>query len=164
MHSLKKGTDLVLESNKAFHRRIYHLHQELEFTVPFEDTFEMCRRFVELYEKMYDQGLPYALFEVRFTPAGHDSTLIGAGRERKSTWIDLVLNDSHGFEKYYAAAEDLIKQVGARPHLGKFCQLLHKEDLVKLHQEHFARFLELAREHDPQQKFANEFTRRIFWN
>jgi FAD/FMN-containing dehydrogenase len=165
MHGLKKGTDLVLESNKAFRRRIYHLHQELEFTVPFEDTFEMCRRFVKLYEKMYDEDrLPYALFEVRFTPAGHNSTLIGAGRERKSTWIDLVLNDSHGFEKYYAAAEDLIKQVGARPHLGKFCQLLHKEDLAKLHQEHFARFLELARQYDPQQKFANEFTRRIFWN
>ena len=164
MHGLKKGTDLVLESNKAFHRRIYHLHQELEFTVPFEDTFEMCRRFKELYEKMYDQGLPYALFEVRFTPAGHDSTLIGAGRERKSTWIDLVLNDSHGFEKYYAAAEELIKEVGARPHLGKFCQRLHKEDLAQLHREHFARFLEVAREHDPQQKFANEFTSRIFWN
>ena len=164
MHSLKKGTDLVLESNKAFHRTIYHLHQELEFTVPFEDTFEMCRRFKELYETMYDEGLPYALFEVRFTPAGHDSTLIGAGRARKSTWIDLVLNDSHGFEKYYAEAEELIKQVGARPHLGKFCQRLRKEDLAKVHQEHFARFLEVAREHDPQQKFANEFTRRIFWD
>jgi hypothetical protein len=90
--------------------------------------------------------------------------LIGAGRERKSTWIDLVCNDSHGFEEYYEKAEELIKQVGARPHLGKFCQLLHKEDLAKLHQEHFSRFLELAREHDPRQKFANEFTRRIFWN
>ena len=54
-HRLKRGTDLVMESNKAFNRTIYHLHQELEFTVPFEDTFEMCRSFVELYETMYPE-------------------------------------------------------------------------------------------------------------
>jgi len=163
-HSIKKGTDLVMESNKAFNRTIYHLHQELEFTVPFEDTFEMCRRFTALYEKMYSEGLPYVLFEVRFTPANHTRTLIGAGRERTSTWIDLVCNDSHGFERYYDAAEELIKQVGARPHLGKFCQTLHKDDLKKIHGEHFERFLQVAQEYDPEKKFVNEFTRRIFWD
>ena len=162
-HSIKKGTDLVMESNEAFNRTIYHLHQELEFTVPFEETFDMCRRFVGLYEAMYSQGLPYALFEVRFTPS-NDRTLIGAGRERRSTWIDLVLDDSHGFEKFYAAAEELIKQVGARPHLGKFCQTLHKDDLKKVHGDNFVRFLEVAQEHDPERKFVNEFTRRIFWD
>jgi FAD/FMN-containing dehydrogenase len=163
-HSLKKGTDLILESNKAFHRSIYHLHQELEFTVPFEETFDMCRRFVGLYERMYSEGLPYALFEVRFTPANHTRTLIGAGRDRRCTWIDLVCNDSHGFEKYYAAAEELIKQVGARPHLGKFCKSLNNDYLKKIHGDHFARFLEVAQEHDPEKKFVNEFTRRIFWD
>jgi hypothetical protein len=55
-HSIKKGTNLVLESSEAFNRTIYHLHQELEFTVHYEDTFEACRRFIELYEKMYFQG------------------------------------------------------------------------------------------------------------
>src|SRR6185369_2267931 len=100
-HSLKRGTDLVMESNKAFNRTIYHLHQELEFTVPYVDTFQRCHDFVGLYEAMYKQKhLPYALFEVRFTPAGHDRTLIGAGRDRRSTWIDLVLDDSRGFERY----------------------------------------------------------------
>lgn len=165
-HSLKRGTDLVMESNKAFNRTIYHLHQELEFTVPFEDTFTMCRRFVGLYEKMcLEGGMPYALFEVRFTPANHDITLLGAGRDRKSTWIDLVLNDSDGFERYYEAAEELIKEVGARPHLGKFCKTLTKGDLRKAHgPQHFDRFIELAEQHDPDKKFANALTRRIFWD
>ena len=164
-HRRKWGTDLVMESNQAFNRTIYHLHQELEFTVPFEQTFAICRRFISLYEEMYARKrLPYALFEVRFTPAGHNSTLIGAGRERKCTWIDLVLNDSHGFEDYYAKAEELIKELGARPHLGKFCRRHRKEDLAKIHGENFARFLELAQTYDPDQKFTNEFTRRMFWN
>jgi FAD/FMN-containing dehydrogenase len=161
-HGLKKGTDLVLESNEAYNRTIYHLHQELEFTVPFENTFEMARRFIELYEEMYPAGLPYTIFEVRFTPGGHDRTLIGAGRERRSTWIDLVCNDSDGFEQYYAAAEELIKHIGARPHLGKYCENLSGHDLERLHNEHFARFRQLVAQHDPAGKFANDFTRRLF--
>src|SRR5260370_7356867 len=102
-HSLKKGTDLVLESNKAFHRSIYHLHQELEFTVPFEDTFEMCRRFVELYQKIYAEGgLPYALFEVRFT-LPNDRTRSEAGPARSSTCIALFIPDLLGFKRLYPA-------------------------------------------------------------
>jgi hypothetical protein len=164
-HSLKKGTDLVMESNKAFNRTIYHLHEELEFTVPFEQTFEMCKKFVGLYEYMYvEERLPYPLFEVRFTPAGHDLTLIGAGRDRRCTWIDLVIDDSHGFEKYYAAAEELIKEVGARPHLGKYCQSLTKSDLEKIHPNYFQQFLTIRDQQDPHRKFTNAFTRRLFGN
>src|SRR6185369_12890234 len=162
-HSLKRGTDLVMESNKAFNRTIYHLHQELEFTVPYVDTFQRCHDFVGLYEAMYKQKhLPYALFEVRFTPAGHDRTLIGAGRDRRSTWIDLVLDDSRGFERYYAAAEAFIKQIGARPHLGKFCQDHTKVDLQNVHGAYFTQFLQLVQQYDPTGKFKNSFTRRIF--
>ena len=162
VHGLKKGSNLVLESNEAFNRTIYHLHQELEFTVPFEDTFAASRRFIKLYEEMYHQGLPYTLFELRFTPAGHDRTLIGAGRERHWTWIDLVCNDSDGFEKYYTAAEKLMKEIGARPHLGKYCESFDSSDLKRLHQEYFTRFVQIAEERDPGGKFANEFTRRLF--
>lgn len=161
-YGIKRGTNLVMESNKAFNRSIYHLHQELEFTVPYEQTWEMCDRFIKLYEEMYSKDLPYTLLEVRFTPDGHDDTLIGAGRDRRSTWIDLICNDSHGFEKYYAAAEEDIKKIGGRPHLGKFCQSLDKNHLSNVHGENFERFLELMHEHDPDNKFANAFTERMF--
>lgn len=164
-YAFKRGTNLVLESNKAFNRTIYPLHQELEFTVPFERTFEVCDRFINLYEEMYKtKNLPYTLFEIRFTPEGHDRTLLGAGRARRSTWINLVCNDSDGFERFYAAAEKLMKDVEARPHLGKYCQNFGKDDLLKAHKDKFTKFLQLARQHDPDSKFANEFTRRIFWN
>jgi len=162
-YGAKLGSHLVLESNRAFNRTVYHLHQELEFTVPFEDTFEACRRFVGLYEEMYRSGrLPYALFEVRFTPDGHGRTLIGAGRDRRCTWVDIVCNDSRGFEEYYAAAEGLIKELGARPHLGKYCESFARADLETLHQDNFEKFLNLMEEHDPDRKFANDLTRRLF--
>jgi D-arabinono-1,4-lactone oxidase len=167
---LRRGSDLLLESNKGFTRTIYHLHQELEFTVPFEDTFKVCECFLELYQDLYKDlyweelhpsGLPYTLFEVRFTPE-HDRTLIGAGRGRRSTWIDLVCNDSRGFERFYAEAEKLIKKIGARPHLGKFCESFTKADLAKLPDGAFTRFTNLVEEYDPDGKFANGFTRRLF--
>jgi FAD/FMN-containing dehydrogenase len=162
---IRPGSDLVLESNEGFNRTIYHLHQELEFTVPFEDTFEACERFIDLYQDLYREsypsGLPYTLFEVRFT-LEHHRTLIGAGRGRRSTWIDLVCNDSHGFERYYAEAEEVIKEIGARPHLGKYCENFSKADMVKLHGDNFTKFLNLVEEHDPDGKFANQFTRRLF--
>ena len=161
VYGVERGSNLILESNKAFNRTLYHLHQELEFTVPFEDTFEMSRRFIRLYEEMYHLGLPYALFEVRFTPKG-ERTLIGAGRDRRCTWIDLVCNDSEGFELYYAAAGELIKELGARPHLGKFCDAFDEGYLTAIHQSNFTQFLNLAERHDPDSKFANDLTRRLF--
>jgi uncharacterized Zn finger protein len=65
VYGFERGSNLILESNKAFNRTLYHLHQELEFTIPFKDTFEVLRRFIRLYEQMYHLGLPYTLFEVR---------------------------------------------------------------------------------------------------
>jgi D-arabinono-1,4-lactone oxidase/FAD binding domain len=156
------GSRLVLESNRAFNRTIYHLHQELEFSVPFEDALPVCRRFIDLYECL-SPGLPYTLFEVRFTPPGHDRTLIGPGRDRGCAWIDLVSNDSPGFERFYAAAEELIGEIeGARRHLGKFCERLGPEEMAKLYGADFDRFLELRDRHDPERKFGNAFTRQLF--
>ena len=160
--AIKKGSNIVLESNQAFNRSIYHLHQEFEFSVPFEDTFAVCQRFIQLYEEMYPTGLPYTAFEVRFTPAGHSHTLIGPGQERHSTWIDLVCNDSIGFERYYAAAEALMKEIEGRPHLGKYVQDVDSDYLTRLYGQNFERFRQLVEEHDPEGKFANAFTQQLF--
>lgn len=161
-YRLKKDRDIVLESNDAFNRSIYHLHQELEFAVPYEASVPTWRRFLKLYESLYTQGLPYFLIEVRFTPGDHDRTLIGSGRDRRSTWIDLICNDSAGYETYYRAAEAELKKIDARPHLGKWCESIDREYLAQLHQEKFARFCQVRDEHDPERKFINPFTRQLF--
>lgn len=159
---LRRGTQLVLESNNAHNRTIYHLHQELEFTVDFDQVFEICDRLLALYADLYRSGLPYLLLEVRFTPAGHDRTLIGAGQQRRCAWIDLICNDSDGFETYYAAAVELIKSVGGRPHLGKYTEGFDGSYLAELYGPNYHRFRQLVAQHDPDGKFANAFTRRMF--
>jgi hypothetical protein len=161
-YGLKKGSNLVLESNSAFNRTIYPLHQELEFTVPFQDTVATYEKFVHLYENFDSRKVPYTLFELRFTPAGHNRTLIGPGRERRSTWIDVICNDSPGYERFYQAIEKELKQMGARPHLGKFCQRFNRTDFETLYPATFARFCQLKEAHDPEKKFVNPFTRQLF--
>ena len=157
-----QGSNLVLKSSEGFNRTIYHRHHELEFTVPYEETFSALRRFVALYEEQYDEGRPFVAFEVRFTPAGHERTLIGAGRQRRSTWIDLLCNDSAGHEPFLQAAEALAQEIGARPHLGKYCRAVDRAYLERVHGEPFTRFRRLVQEHDPQRKFVNAFTQRLF--
>ena len=153
IHGLKLGTNLVMESYKGFNRTIYHLHQELEFAVPYGKTVDVCEQFIRLYEQMSEQQkLPYTLFEVRFTPAKHDRTLIGPGRERQTMWLDLLANDSHGFEEYFAAAERLMREVDARPHPGKFNETFTKDDLLKMHGDKFTQFIGLVQKHDPERK------------
>jgi FAD/FMN-containing dehydrogenase len=162
MHRIRKGINLVLESAEAFSRDLYHTHQELEFAIPYADTFAACRRFIGLYEEMYDKGLPYLLLEVRFTPPGHDRTLLGPGQGQHCAWIDLVCSDTVGFEQYYAAAQPLIKEMGGRPHLGKNCQGWQMADFERMYQDRFTTFQQLVATHDPEGKFANQFTRRLF--
>jgi FAD/FMN-containing dehydrogenase len=160
-HRLKRGSNLVLESNRAYNRSIYHLHQELEFAIPYENAMPVARRFLELYESMFSDDLPYTFIEIRFTPAGHERTLLGAGHDRRSVWLDLLCNDSNAFEQYYAAAEAVMREIGARPHLGKYSRSITGADLANAHGPRYIRFLELKAEHDPLGKFDNDFTTRV---
>ncbi|MEM7392758.1 MAG: D-arabinono-1,4-lactone oxidase [Verrucomicrobiota bacterium] len=161
-HSIKQGTNLVLESHNAHNRSIYHIHQEIEVAVDYSKVFEVCRELKAMSEELYSQGLPYFVLEIRFTPAGRKGSLIGAGRDRRSAWIDIIACDSPGYELLYQKAEDVFKKAGGRPHLGKYCRGYGYEELLAMHGKHFERFLELRAEHDPEEKFSNPFTQRMF--
>ncbi len=161
--TVKRGTNLVLESHEAFNRTIYHDHQELEFAVPYAGAWEACQGLIRRYEALYrERALPYALFEVRFTPDGHERTLVGPGRSRRSAWIDIIINNTDGYERFYDAVEDALPALDARPHLGKHCVRYNRAALERAHGDHLARFQALIKQHDPDGRFANAFTRRLF--
>lgn len=165
IYRLKKNTDLVLESAEGFSRTIYPLHQELEFTIPYEETIQRIKRLLEIFEELWaaePRRLPYSFIEIRFTPGGHELSMIGPGRDRRSAWLDVICSDSHDFEIYYATVEVFLKEIGGRPHLGKYCETIDKAHLEKVYGDHFKRFLELRDVHDPERKFINPFTRRVF--
>ena len=79
-------------------------------------------------------------------------------------WEPVLSDDGVGRvdERYYAAAEELVREIGARPHLGKYCEHLTAKDLAKLHGDSFTKFQNFMAKHDPDGKFANGFTQRLF--
>jgi FAD/FMN-containing dehydrogenase len=161
---LQRNTSLVMRSYDGFTRTIYPLHQELEFTVPSDRVWEVNDHLLAMYKEMYGRKrLPFTLFELRFTPADHRLGLIspGAGGPAQ-VYINLVCNQSGAYADFYAEAETYIRDLGGRPHLGKWCESWSSADLARMHGTDFVRFRRLRQQHDPHGRFRNDFTDRIF--
>jgi 2,4-dienoyl-CoA reductase-like NADH-dependent reductase (Old Yellow Enzyme family)/FAD/FMN-containing dehydrogenase len=155
--------NLVMQSHLGFNRTIYHMHQELEFTVSADRVWEVSDRLLRIYEDMYHRRrMPFTLIELRFTPE-HPRSMIGPGAgNQRHVFVNLVCNQSGAFTKYYRAAEDYMREIDARPHLGKWCETWAHPDLARVHGEAFDRFRDLRRRHDPEGRFRNAFTDRVF--
>jgi D-arabinono-1,4-lactone oxidase/FAD binding domain len=159
---LRPNITLVLRSYQAFHHTLYYVSQSNEFAFSADRTLEIWRELNGLYEQTWRKSsVPFLVFDVRFTPAGHDRTLIGPGRGRESTFIDLLMSPTTGYEKFYAAAEAIQRASGGRPHLGKYTGTFDSRDLARSHGKHFDRFVELVQRHDPNGKFQTAFSQRF---
>ncbi|MEL7210344.1 MAG: D-arabinono-1,4-lactone oxidase [Actinomycetota bacterium] len=159
---LQAPTTLVLDSAHAFSRTQYHLHQELEVAVSRERAWTDLDRTLAIYEDLYRTGrLPFLLVEVRFSPEGHDRTLLGAGAERASAWLCLCCNQSGDVDRYFDEIEAWVASTDARLHLGKWCEKLDHTDLARMHGQRFRRFQQVRATADPDGKFRNRFADRV---
>lgn len=159
---MQAATNLVLHSHEAFSRTQYHLHQELEIAVPVERVWSDLDDIIAIYEQMYRDGpLPFLLVEVRFSPAGHDRALLGAGADRASAWLCLCCNQSGEVGRYFDAVEEWIRSTDSRIHLGKWCERLDAGDIAQMHGERFDRFQRVRADADPSGRFLNPFVRRV---
>ena len=160
---LQQGTSLVLDSYEAFSRSQYHLHQELELAVPRHRVWEDLDRSLAIYEELYrERKLPFLLVEVRFSPAGHDRSLLGPGGERETAWLCLCANQSGAVGEYFDAIERWLPSTDARVHLGKWCESLDKVDTARMYGDDFHQFQAVRHKADPDGRFGNPFTDRVF--
>lgn len=159
---LQQATDLVLNSHEAFSRSQYHLHQELEVAVPRERVWADLDHTIAIYEQLYrKRSLPFLLVEVRFSPAGHDCSFLGAGVERESAWLCLCCNQSGDVDRYFESVERWIRTTDARVHLGKWFETLDASDVARMHGDRFERFQAVRRKADPDGRFVNPFVERV---
>ena len=162
MLRLQRPSRLVLHSHEAFSRSQYHLHQELEVAVPRERVWSDLQELLDLYEDRYQrQRLPFLLVEIRFTPAGHERSFLGAGAELDTAWLCLCCNQSGAVGDYFADVEKWIRKSDARVHLGKWCEGLDADDVRRMHGDRFDRFRTVRRRLDPDGRFANPFVDRV---
>lgn len=161
---MQRSSNLVLDSAQGFNRTVYHMHQELEFTVPIAKTWEVTDHLVAIYERLYGTThMPFTLIELRFTPANGTHGMISPGAgDQRHVYVNLVCNQAGAFAEYYAEAEAYMREIGARPHLGKWCETITHADLQHTHGAAFEAFSALRSEHDPDGRFRNAFTDRVF--
>ncbi len=159
---LQRRSRLVLHSHEAFSRSQYHLHQELEVAVPRDRVWSDLQHLLDLYERRAgEQRLPFLLVEVRFSPAGHDISFLGAGSDRDTAWLCLCLNQSGAVGDYFADVEEWVRGTDARVHLGKWCEDLDVNDIARMHDGRFEQFQAVRRRLDPDGRFSNPFVDRV---
>jgi L-gulonolactone oxidase len=159
---LQSATNLVLHSHEAFSRSQYHLHQELEVAVPRVRVWDDLDELLRMYERRYhDQRLPFLLVEVRFSPDGHDCSLLGGGVDRPTAWLCLCLNQSGRVGAYFDDVERWVRTTDARVHLGKWCESLDASDVARMHGERFDRFRAVRASADPDGRFVNPYLERV---
>jgi FAD/FMN-containing dehydrogenase len=158
---------VVLPAPTAFARRLFFLHDELEYGIPVGEMRACLAAVTELFAQEAFQ----TIIEVRFAP---DSSvaLLGpgtAGRGKGGVgFIELATalgqHSTLRIAEMHERVQDVLRAFGGRPHLGKKTNLDSK-GMAEIYGEDWAEFQELRRAWDPQGKFLprhNLFLNKLF--
>ncbi len=147
---------VVAPSSRAFGRRLFYRHDEIEFGVPFERYREALRDIMELL-KARDYT---SIVEVRFTP-DRSQGLLGPGVGRRTAYIELATPLSQATAEIYAEVEAIFRRHGGQPHLGKKTNMT-SDDMLATYGDRFKQHQAVRQRQDPGGKFMNRFTEQVF--
>ncbi|NVB37770.1 FAD-binding protein [Pseudenhygromyxa sp. WMMC2535] len=147
---------LVMPGGRAFGRKLFYRHDEIEFGLPFAN-YQACLREILAMLRRRDF---FSIIEVRFTP-DQSRSLIGPGAARRTAYVELATPLSQVQEEVFARAEAIFREHGGAPHLGKKTNVT-AQDMLEIHGDRFLRFQAVREAQDPNGKFLNAFTGRVF--
>lgn len=150
------GHVLVHPATSGFARRLFYHHDELEFGVPFERWTD-CLHEVQGY--LLDHDI-YCLLEIRFTP-DRSAALLGPGVGRRTCYIELAPSLTIDPTQLFADVERIFWKYGGQLHLGKATRA-GRAELERMYSERLRRFDAVRAAQDPEGKFGNAFTARLF--
>lgn len=157
----------VMPAPVAFSRRLYYLHDEVEYAFPFDVAIPAIRTTVNLLQ---EEEL-HSILEIRFTPDCAKSMIgpgnCAAGRGR-AIWFGLATaigeHSRSRILQFFEKFDRVMQPFGGRPHLGKQTARTGME-LAQLLGKDWTDFQLLRRELDPSGKFlpaSNLFLQKIF--
>ncbi len=151
----------VYPSASAFARKLFYLHDELEYGIPVEH-FRACLKEIDGLLRAKELA---CIIEVRFTP-NQSQALLGPGVGRETCHIELAPGLAYArptIDDLFVEAEAILLRYGGQPHLGKAIPRLLAQDapLQRLYGERFTRFQQVRRVQDPRGLFLNDFARHI---
>lgn len=147
---------LVMPASRAFGRRLFYRHDEIEFGVPVDAYLPALREVLALLARRDF----FSIVETRFTPDASRG-LIGPGAGRATAYIELATPLSQDRTRVYPEVEAILRAHGGQPHLGKKTGVT-AADMLEIHGPRFQRFQAVRATQDPHGKFLNAFTQRVF--
>ena len=129
---------------------------ESEYAVP-RASIGLAIRELKRWVETHDASVP---FPVEVRAAAADNLWLSTAYGRETGYIAIHQFHKMEYAQYFDAFESIVRDVGGRPHWGK----LHKLDAENLRglYPRFDDFLRLRDELDPERRFANPYTQRVF--
>ncbi|RFS81701.1 FAD-binding protein [Actinomadura spongiicola] len=130
--------------------------KEQEYAIPRERLVPALRELRSLFARR-DWRISFPI-EVRVLPQEDAWLSMAHGRHSAFIAVHVYHRDAH--EDYFRGVEDLMTSLDGRPHWGK----LHTRDAAYLEKAYprFRDFQAVRDELDPDRRFANPYTRRVF--
>jgi FAD/FMN-containing dehydrogenase len=149
--------EVVYPAADGFPRTLYFRHDEIEYGIPF-DEYQECLR--EVRELLIAEKYP-SIIEVRFTPDKTEA-LLGPGVGRRTVFIELAPGMSAGSDVLFSKFEKIMLKYKGQAHMGKKTYLNNEQFARMYPRETLVKFLAAARTQDPDGKFRNAWTDRLF--
>jgi L-gulonolactone oxidase len=147
---------VVYKSSEGFPRKVYFRHDELEYGLPFEN-YRACLR--EVRRLLIKIKYPL-IIEVRFTP-DHSQAFLGPGTGRRSAYLEITPSMSRPTDGMFMKVEEIILRYGGQAHLGKK-SYVDRQTFEQMYSRTIQRFQSVRQAQDPNGKFLNDFTGRLF--
>jgi FAD-linked oxidoreductase len=130
--------------------------KEQEYAIPRDELAGALREVRALIERR-NWRISFPI-EIRLLPA--EDTWLSMAHGRQSAFIAIHMFHSAPHQEYFEAVEEVLTAVGGRPHWGK----MHTRDAeyLKTVYPRFADFQTVRDQVDPNRRFANPYTTKIF--
>jgi len=151
----------VLPANKAFARKLFFQHDEIEVGIPLpvvngRPDYGVFRKLMgDVQDLLAEEEFP-TIIEVRFTPDVSEG-ILGPGTGGPTCYVELAtplgqFSRARIVEVYLKFDHMLREKYRARPHLGKKTTATFR-DMEDLHGEDWRDFQKVRRDADPSDKF-----------
>ena len=147
--------EFVEASHEVFAtRRLVRFH-EMEYSIPRASLPDALRSIVEMVDR---EGFKVS-FPVEVRVTGADDVALSTSYGRESAYVAVHMYKGMAYEPYFRKVEEILAPLDGRPHWGK----LHFQDASTLRGRYslFDQFCSLRARLDPEQRFVNQYVRRV---
>ena len=155
--SYKKPLNRIEKSYKVFNVPEPPLHRETEWAFDYKDAPAILKEYKKLLK---ESGFHYNFIqEIRFTKG--DDFWLSPCYHRDSIWLGVYCYEHEHWDKVLPMFEAFARKHNGRPHWGKEFVTTDKGYLQQVY-EKWDDFIQIKQSFDPNGKFSNAFTSKLF--